>query len=82
VASLMDEEEEVPEDSDESFANMAAEAFPEFDWDEERLAAFKEAIRICVDKDKAGAYGAPPKKGGGLDLLIGVAPSKKAKRDA
>jgi len=82
MASLMDEEVEEDGEDESAFADMASAAFPAEDWDEERLAAFKEAIRICVDKDKAGAYGAPPKKGGGLDLLIGVAPSKKAKRDA
>ena len=77
MALPMDDDEDA--DSDMAFADMATAAFPEKEWDEEQLAALKEAIRICVEKDKAGAYGAPPKKGGGVDLAILMGPGKKGK---
>jgi len=71
-------EEEGGEDLDAQFEEMADTAFPEKEWDEEQLAAFKEAIRICLEKDKGGAYGAAPKKGG-VDLAILMGPGKAKK---
>lgn len=48
----------------------------------ERMLAFKEAVRLCVEKDEAGGYGggdkaAKPKGDSGLALIFGGAPKKK-----
>lgn len=49
----MDEPEPADDPSEESdeFAQAASEAFPDEDWTPDRLAALKEAIRICASAD-------------------------------
>lgn len=65
---------------DEERAYM--EAFPDNAWDEDRMAAMKEGVRLCVEKNMAGEYGGdseekpPSGKGGGLALIFGE-PKKK-----
>ena len=59
-------------ESEDAFGDAAREAFPNNDWDEDSLAAFKEAIRICVEKDDGEI-----KPKGGLALLFGPGPKKK-----
>jgi len=65
---------------DEERAYM--EAFPDNAWDEDRMAAMKEGVRLCVEKQMAGEYDSggeeekPSKGGGGLALIFGE-PKKK-----
>jgi hypothetical protein len=67
-------------DDDESRAFV--EAFPDNAWDEDKMAAFKEGIRLCFERHSAGDYGGesekPSGKGGdpGIALLFGE-PKKK-----
>jgi hypothetical protein len=70
----LDDDEPLPEDdygSDEDdFGAAIREAFPDQEWDSSRLAALKEAIRICAEGDK----GDEP----GLAVLLGeMSKSKK-----
>lgn len=39
------------EDMDAEFEQAAVDAFPELDGQPERLAAFKQAIKACMDSD-------------------------------
>jgi hypothetical protein len=87
-AVLSDEDEkevstyEPQNDEERAFA----EAFPDNDWSEDRMAAFKEGIRLCFERHSAGDYGGdegmseePPSDSGGkggLALLFGE-PKKK-----
>ncbi|HEY3494347.1 MAG TPA: hypothetical protein VGK73_06665 [Polyangiaceae bacterium] len=62
----------------DDFGMAVSEAMPEVKWTPERLGAFKEAIRICLEEDKAGGYG-PASGDGGDDLAVILgAPSKKS----
>ena len=72
----MADEEEAPDEELDDFSAAISEAFPDQTWDEDRLAAMKEAIRICVEKDQAGGYGEKPKEKGGLALIFGPKPKK------
>lgn len=67
----------------DEFETEARAAFPNEDWTPERVMAFKEAIKLCLEADQAGDYGGkpsgPPKKPGGLALLIAEGPKKKEK---
>lgn len=64
---------------DDAFASAIADAFPGEEWDEGRVAAMKEAIRLCMQKDEAPEGGPPAPKKGGLDLaLVFGGPKKKA----
>lgn len=62
----------------DDFGMAITEAFPDNDWTPDRLAAMKEAIRLCLEQDKAGGYDEGPKDKGksGLALIFG-APEKK-----
>ena len=67
-------DEPLPEDdygSDEDdFGAAIREAFPAEEWDDSRLAALKEAIRICAEGDKGD--------GPGLAVMLGeMSKSKK-----
>lgn len=68
------------EDSDPAFADAIMEAFPAEDWDENRIAAMKEAIKLCVEKDRAGGYDAPKKPKGGVDLVLAFGGPGKGKK--
>jgi hypothetical protein len=75
------EESAGPEESGpvDEFETEIRSAFPDEAWTPERVMAFKEAIKLCVEADEAGEYedGPPPKKGpSGLALILG-APKKK-----
>lgn len=67
---------------DEERAYM--EAFPDNAWDESRMAALKEGVRLCVEKNASGEYSGGEDmdekrsggKGEGLALIFG-APKKK-----
>jgi len=69
-----DDDEDVELESDETdtddqeFAEMAATAWPAENWDDDRLAALKECIRICAEQDRAGEYG---KSGKRLEISFG-----------
>lgn len=63
-------------ESDPAFADAIMAAFPGEDWDEDRVAAMKEAIRLCVETDRAGGYEKPKGKGGPVDMLIALGPGK------
>ena len=64
----------------DEFETEARAAFPDEQWTPERVMAFKEAIRLCLEKDEAGGYDEkPPAKGSGEGLaLIFGGPKKKA----
>lgn len=62
---------------EDEFATAVREAFPDSEWDEDRLAAFKEAIRICVQNDEGGSE--PKPKGKGVDLAIVFGGPKRKK---
>jgi len=55
-------EDDESEDDDLEFADMASVAWPAENWDDDRLAALKECIRICAEQDRAGKYGAGKRK--------------------
>lgn len=75
MGGMMGEESE-SEPLDE-FETEARAAFPEKEWAPEQVAAFKEAIRLCLKEDQAGGYEKPAAKGGsGLALIFG-GPKKK-----
>lgn len=66
-------EEELPADDygddEDDFGAAIREAFPAEEWDDSRLAALKEAIRICASADS---------KGPGLAVMLGeMSKSKK-----
>jgi hypothetical protein len=70
---MMDDyDDEESSDYGDDFSSAVQEAFPKEDWDEDRLAALKEAIRLCVEKDEE-----PSKKPGSLALIFGMKPKKK-----
>lgn len=62
----------------DDFGMAITEAFPDNDWTPDRLAAMKEAIRLCYEEDKApeSGKGGGDKGKGGLALIFG-APEKK-----
>lgn len=65
-------------DYDDAFASAIADAFPMEEWDEGRIAAMKEAIRLCMNKDEGGgAEEKAPKKGIDLALIMGGPPKGK-----
>lgn len=70
---MMDKGEDDYGESEDEFGSAIREAFPDEDWDDDRLAAMKEAIRICVEKDE----GPPSGKPGSLALIFGAKPKKK-----
>lgn len=67
---------EPKDDEEEAFV----EAFPDNAWNEERMAAFKEGIRLCFERHSKGEYGPEEKPSGGdkggLALIFGE-PKKK-----
>lgn len=77
----MDEEAGETPPATGDFESALAEAFPDADWSPDRVAAFKEAIRICYEQEEGahgGPEGPPPPGGGGKGLaLIFGAPKKK-----
>lgn len=75
---MMDDEMGEDMEYDDAFASAIADAFPGEEWDDSRIAAMKEAIRLCMQKDEMGPP--PGKKGGGIDLalIMGGPPKKKA----
>lgn len=77
MGGMMGEESE-SEPVDE-FETEARAAFPEKEWAPEQVAAFKEAIRLCLKEDQAGGYDKPPPKKGGVDglALVFEGPKKK-----
>ena len=69
-----------PKDDEE---RAYVDAFPEKTFTEDTMAALKEAVRLCVEKNMAGEYDSGPseekpsgKGGGGLALIFGE-PKKK-----
>lgn len=76
---MMDDEMGEDMEYDDAFASAIADAFPGEEWDEGRVAAMKEAIRLCMQKDEMGGPPAPGggKKGVDLALIFG-GPKKKA----
>lgn len=79
--ALMDEEDLYGEEEDE-FQTAIAEAFPGEEWGPDRLAALKEAIRICAREDR-GKEEEPADDGGedkGKSLLAIAFGSPKKKR--
>lgn len=71
---MMDDNEDYDYgESEDEFGEAIREAFPGEEWDEDRLAALKEAIRICVENDQEDK---PPPKGS-LALLFGPGPKKR-----
>lgn len=73
---MMDDEMGEDMEYDDALASAIADAFPGEEWDEGRISALKEVIRLC--KDTAGPP-APGEKKGGIDLaLIMGGPKKKA----
>jgi len=66
--------EESPESGPvDEFTTEIRSAFPAEDWTPDRVLAMKEAIKLCLEQDKAGGYDSPPppKKGGsGLALIF------------
>jgi hypothetical protein len=40
----------------DEFGSAIREAFPDNDWTPDRVAAMKEAIKLCVATDEAGGY--------------------------
>jgi hypothetical protein len=75
---MMDDEMGEDMEYDDAFASAIADAFPGEEWDDSRIAAMKEAIRLCMQKDEMGPPAPSGKKGGGIDLaLIMGGPSKK-----
>jgi hypothetical protein len=67
-----------PKDDEE---RAYVEAFPDNAWDENRMAAMKEGVRLCVEKNAGGEYSEPEppsksKGGSGLALIFGE-PKKK-----
>lgn len=78
-----DDSSDSPGYSDEEFASAAKAAFPNEDWDDERLHAFKELIHMCAeegeeeegedDGDEGGGMGHSPK----LALVFGGKPKSK-----
>ncbi|TAK10621.1 MAG: hypothetical protein EPO32_14925 [Anaerolineae bacterium] len=66
------------EDYGDEFSSAISEAFPDQEWSADRLAALKEAIRSCVEKDKGmGTKSKGPGKPGTLALIFG----SKAKKE-
>jgi hypothetical protein len=78
-ASMSDEPAAFEPKDDEERAYV--EAFPDNAWDENRMAAIKEAVRLCVEKNAGGGYDEPSggsdKKPKDIDLLVFGAPKKK-----
>lgn len=71
-SEALDEPEETSDEYGEDFGEAIREAFPDNKWTPDRLAAMKEAIRLCVEKDTA-----PPPKPGSLALIFGNGGKKK-----
>jgi len=66
----------------DDFGMAISEAFPDNTWTPEKLDAMKEAIRLCLDEDKAGGYddaasGGKPKGDDALALIFEGPPAKK-----
>lgn len=59
-------------DYSKEFADAVSEAFPDDDWDDDKLSALKEAIRICVENDEGG--GSAGGKHPALALIFGGKP--------
>ncbi len=61
------------------FAEAIQEALPDQEWSEDRLAAMKEAIRLCVEKDTGGDMMGKGKMGkpGSLAIVFGGNKPKK-----
>lgn len=73
-------EDAEPKEPLDEFGTEVSSAFPAEDWTPERLMALKEAIKLCLESDKAGEYGPEPKKKGPIDLALVFpgGPKKKA----
>ena len=82
MADAAEEKEETDESSDDyddasangsDFASAIGEALPDIQWTPDRIAAMKQAIRICVDSD----YDEEEKPAkGSLALIFGSKPKK------
>jgi hypothetical protein len=59
-------------DDESEFGAAIREAFPAEEWDDSRLAALKEAIRICAEGDKGD--------GPGLAVMLGEMSKAKGKK--
>lgn len=59
----------------DAFRRSVETAFPDDDWDDERLSAFKEAIHICYEEAEGGEdmadEGKEPDHASTLALLFG-----------
>lgn len=77
-------EEDVEDEPEKASPLMEAAqtAFPDQEWDEDRLAGLKELLRLCsgtsYDEDDED-MGPPKKKPGTLEVAI-FGPGKKAKK--
>lgn len=78
---MMGADDEPSSEPVDEFETEVRSAFPKEDWTPERVMAFKEAIKLCLESDQAGDYGdrPPPKKGGSGLALIFEGPKKKEK---
>lgn len=70
---------EPKDDEERAYVDFMDEALPM----EERVAAIKEAVRLCVEKQSGGEYsgssgGSSEKKPKDIDLLVFGAPKKKS----
>lgn len=66
------------------FEDLIREAFPNEDWDEARLSAFKSAIEVCVNSDYESDdddLEGPPSKGKGPDLALIFGSEKKKPKE-
>lgn len=83
MKSLYDDEEEVTEESgdDESsdLLGLAQQAFPDQEWDDGRLAAFKKLIAGCSSYMGEGEEEPDEKKSESSALLAFLAPKKPKK---
>lgn len=75
-------DEDMPDvPASDELRQAAAEAFPDEDWDDERLGSLKALIKLCMgtdygDEDKGEEGGDDDAKHAGLALLFG-SPKKK-----
>jgi hypothetical protein len=77
--ALDEEDEDYGEEGNSEFAALAAEAFPDQEFDPGRLTALKQLIKLCAKGDEAEPEDdEEPAKGGGdaLALVFGK-PKKK-----
>lgn len=79
--ALMDDEElYADDDTDADFRSAIEAAFPAEEWDDDRLAAMKDAIKLCLEADEAEADEPPEDDGKGKSLLAIAFGAPKKKR--